>query len=184
MKRNLEISNNVLALAGQIKDNMKVTEDGLIEAGDVPTPPVDSEKVRYAAMARMLQLREITGLFTSHHIGFAPEFIENIRQEVARYLRGTYVLRHKGSAKRRHKLRTDGAYIKIAPMTDEAQKNLDAAYDAVLKKKGLLRRAVFGDLHIGSEEDEIRFPTVVVTPSTTRDQIMGGHVTQVPVNRG
>lgn len=164
------IKNSVLEMAEQIKAGMKITEDGLIEAAELPTPPMDLEKVRSGALARTLQLREITGLFTARHIGFAPEFIDSVRQEVARYLRGTYVLKHKGNPKRRHKLRNDGAYIQIVPMAGEAQAKLDAAYDDVMKKRGLLRMALFGDNHFGST-------------SPTRDQITGGHVTQVPVNK-
>lgn len=162
------IKNSILEMAQQIQAGMKVTEDGLIEAGDMPTPPEDSETMRVAAMARMLQVRGLTGLYTARHIGFSPQFIATVRQEVGRYLRGTYVLKHKGNSKRRHKLRNDGAYIQILPMATEAQKSLDAAYDRVLEQKGLLRRAVFGDMHIGSM-------------SPTRDRLLGGHTVQVEV---
>ena len=152
------IKNSVLEMAEQIKAGMKITEDGLIEAAELPIPPVIRQQVTAAAVARALQT------------SFSPQFIDGIRQEVARYLRGTYVLKHKGSPKRRHKLRNDGTYIQIMPMASEAQRKLDAAYDEVMKKRGLLRMALFGDEHIGSA-------------SPTRDQIAGGHVSQIPVSK-
>lgn len=162
------IKNSILEMAQQIQAGMKITEDGLIEAGDVLTPPVEPDMMHIAAIARMLQVRGLTSMYTARHIGFSPQFIATVRQEVARYLRGTYVLKHKGNSKRRHKLRNDGAYIQIVPMATEAQKRLDEAHDRVLKQKGLLRELILGDMHIGSM-------------SPTRDQMAAGHMTQVEV---
>lgn len=107
---NREISGNVLELADQIRAATTIGEDGVITVADHLFVTDVNRAALLDAVIDGQQSGVPAGVFNMQ-MDYSPGFFETVDDMTKSYLRGTYVLKHKGRSRRRHALRNDGVYI-------------------------------------------------------------------------